>query len=271
MNQDLKSRIPVAIAYVLSIAIFTLSGPIPTSLLLLIFLILCITEYVHPSLQRHSSSKIYIYGILLLVLFLSITLVPLQLYNFELVVISCLIFLFNGIILLFKKRTLLTLPSILLTSFFYLLLPFIIGIRLSLSVEHFPLLLLGTFIILWLNDAGAYFLGKAFGRYKLFPTVSPSKTWEGLIGGGIVGLLICFPLYKLIGILSLKSWIIISVIIWISGSIGDLSESSWKRHLKIKDSGTFLKGHGGFLDRLDSFIYSLPFVSLYFLLIIRNL
>ncbi len=135
----------------------------------------------------------------------------------------------------------------------------------SLSIEFFTHILLGTFIIVWLNDAGAYFIGRAFGKTKLFPSISPSKTWEGLLGGGIVGILISIPLYFLFDSLGIKSWIILSIIIWITGAYGDLVESSWKRQCGLKDSGTLLKGHGGFLDRLDSFIYAIPFVSLYIL------
>lgn len=135
-----------------------------------------------------------------------------------------------------------------------------------LTYDEFPKIILGIFVIVWLNDAGAYFSGKAFGKTKLFPSISPNKTWEGLIGGGLLGILICFAISALIGGLTLRHWLIISTIVWVTGSLGDLVESSWKRQLGLKDSGSLLGGHGGFLDRLDSFIYAVPFVSLYYII-----
>ena len=132
------------------------------------------------------------------------------------------------------------------------------------------MLLLGTFIILWLNDAGAYFVGKAMGKHKLFEAISPKKTWEGSIGGGAIGILVSVLIPFFLNIYDIQTWLILSVIIWISGTYGDLVESNWKRFHQIKDSGTNMKGHGGFLDRLDSFIYAVPFVVFYILFITPN-
>jgi len=112
-------------------------------------------------------------------------------------------------------------------------------------------------------------VGKAIGKRKLFASVSPNKSWEGSIGGGIVGTIVAIAVAKWIGVYDLSHWLILSLIIWGTGSYGDLIESSWKRSLGIKDSGTIMKGHGGFLDRLDSFIYAIPFVILYHHYIIR--
>lgn len=119
------------------------------------------------------------------------------------------------------------------------------------------LLLLALFVVIWLNDTGAYCVGSLIGRHKMLPRVSPGKTWEGLAGGALFGmsagwLLLTDPLH-LTG-LDYTWWqsIIISLVIVVFGTLGDLTESLLKRTLGIKDSGKVLPGHGGFLDRLDS-------------------
>ena len=266
MNQDLKSRIPVGIAYVLIIAAATLGGITPTLILLFIFSLLCLYEFLKGSFGSQSGKLISIMGIsiaLLAIPFIGIDLKPwINILTYG----SVLILTINIGFILFKKRTFLTEQPTFVMAIIYIVLPFLITTIMTLSDEKFPKVVLGTFIIVWLNDAGAYFSGKAFGKTKLSPSISPNKTWEGLIGGGLLGIIICFAIASLIGGLTLTNWIILSMIIWTTGSMGDLVESSWKRQLGLKDSGTLLGGHGGFLDRLDSFIYTIPFVSLYYLL-----
>jgi phosphatidate cytidylyltransferase len=122
---------------------------------------------------------------------------------------------------------------------------------------------LGFLIILWLNDTGAYFVGSLMGKHKLFERISPGKTWEGSIGGGIFALLTAWGLSFVFTQLSVSHWMILSLIIVISGSLGDLVESMLKRSLGIKDSGTILPGHGGILDRFDAVLLSAPFVFVY--------
>lgn len=127
-----------------------------------------------------------------------------------------------------------------------------------------PSLLLGFFILLWTQDTGAYLTGKAIGKTPLFKRISPKKTWEGSIGAVILGLAACYLLSKGTSLLDFKEWAIASVIIWISGTLGDLVESMFKRSLDVKDSGKILPGHGGILDRFDSLLLASPFVFIYF-------
>ncbi|MCL4115675.1 UNVERIFIED_CONTAM: hypothetical protein GTU68_046499 [Idotea baltica] len=178
-------------------------------------------------------------------------------------VISAL-FLITGLMLWLQHQSLLTLSPSVLKPLFYLALPFMIGLHEVNSHEMFRLLILGSFIIIWLNDAGAYFVGKAIGRSKILTAVSPGKSWEGWIGGLVVGVIGAYIIAQFITSLSAKQWIPLAIILGIVGLLGDLTESSWKRYHKIKDSSAILPGHGGFLDRLDSFIYALPFISLYY-------
>jgi len=117
--------------------------------------------------------------------------------------------------------------------------------------------------MIWGSDVFAYFAGRQFGKRKLFEAISPKKTWAGFIGAGVGTVILASIFSQFLIYISLIHWIIIGLLIWIFGSLGDLVESSFKRHYKIKDSGTILAGHGGFLDRLDSFIFAIPVVILY--------
>lgn len=128
--------------------------------------------------------------------------------------------------------------------------------------------ILGILLILWATDTGAYFAGTFFGKHKLFERISPKKTWEGFIGGAVLAGIIAF-IFSLIlknnGLqyLSTIDWIVITIIIVVGGTFGDLVESLLKRSIEIKDSGSALPGHGGFLDRFDGLFISAPFVVAY--------
>lgn len=130
-------------------------------------------------------------------------------------------------------------------------------------------LVLALFISVWLCDITAYFIGKQFGKHKLFPRVSPKKSWEGAVAG-FFGSILGFALtvYLLIPTFPLVHSIIIGAIIGVTGQIGDLAESHIKRDALIKDSSSLLPGHGGFLDRFDSIIFSAPAVLLYIFILL---
>jgi phosphatidate cytidylyltransferase len=131
------------------------------------------------------------------------------------------------------------------------------------SIIFSPGIIIGFFILIWANDTGAYIAGASFGRHKLFERISPKKTWEGFFGGVIIAVIIAGLLSDWLGVVDKIHWIIISLIISISGTYGDLVESMLKRSLGVKDSGTIMPGHGGFLDRFDSAIISFPLVYLF--------
>lgn len=123
--------------------------------------------------------------------------------------------------------------------------------------------LLGIFILIWANDTGAYLVGSTFGKRLLFPSVSPKKTIEGTLGGILITLAMAYPMAIFNKTFSLQEWFIIATIVGVAGTLGDLIESKFKRHYNIKDTGTILPGHGGFLDRFDSFLFIISFVYLY--------
>ena len=128
------------------------------------------------------------------------------------------------------------------------------------------LLPLAVFVFLWMNDTGAYCIGSLLGRHKLFPRISPGKSWEGSIGGAIVVLLIAL-VFSQLSIFnfhySALQWLGLGLTIVIFGTWGDLVESLFKRTIGIKDSGNILPGHGGMLDRFDSSLMALPAAVVY--------
>jgi phosphatidate cytidylyltransferase len=118
----------------------------------------------------------------------------------------------------------------------------------------------GLLFILWASDTGAYFAGTLFGKRKLFERISPKKSWEGFFGGAFLALAFAYGLSQYFETFTLIQWIVIGLIIIIGGTFGDLVESLLKRSIEIKDSGTALPGHGGFLDRFDGLLISMPFI-----------
>jgi phosphatidate cytidylyltransferase len=131
-----------------------------------------------------------------------------------------------------------------------------------------PGILIGFFLLLWTNDTGAYLVGSSLGRHRLFERISPKKSWEGFFGGLVLTLLIARLLSGWLGVADRTGWMIIAMIISVAGTLGDLLESMLKRSLGLKDSGTIMPGHGGFLDRFDSVVVAFPLVYLYLALTI---
>ena len=119
------------------------------------------------------------------------------------------------------------------------------------------------FVLIWINDSFAYLIGSNFGRQKLFESVSPKKTVEGFLGGVFFSAIASYFIFKYTNNLEFSNWLIISVIISVFGTIGDLIESKYKRQANVKDSGNLMPGHGGLLDRLDSAIFVAPFIYLF--------
>ena len=123
----------------------------------------------------------------------------------------------------------------------------------------------GLLVMTWANDTGAYLIGSRFGKHKLFPRISPNKTWEGSVGGVVVVLLIALVLGYFFQELRTVDWLVLAALVAVFGSVGDLIESMLKRSVGVKDSGNLMPGHGGLLDRFDAFIFLLPFATAYLL------
>ena len=146
----------------------------------------------------------------------------------------------------------------------FVLLPMWLAFVGLLSLGEGPSLVLAVVLLVALADIGAYFVGRAIGRTKLAPEVSPGKTWEGLLGGQLAivvavatgGWFLDFELSR-IGL-----WLLLAMVTGLASVLGDLLESMVKRHRGVKDSGTLLPGHGGVLDRIDGLTAALPVFSL---------
>ena len=131
-----------------------------------------------------------------------------------------------------------------------------------------PSIILGCFILIWVNDSFAYMVGKKFGKQKLFYSISPHKTVEGFLGG----LLFCCISASIVSryvddSINTSNWLTIAIIVSVFGTLGDLIESKFKRESNVKDSGKIMPGHGGILDRLDSIIFASPYIYLFLKLI----
>ena len=124
-------------------------------------------------------------------------------------------------------------------------------------------ILLGAFVLIWVNDTFAYLIGKNFGKQKLFEKISPRKTVEGFLGGLFFSCITSYFIATFTNTLTFTSWLILSIIISVFGTLGDLIESKFKRQASVKDSGNIMPGHRGLLDRLDSIIFAAPFIYLF--------
>lgn len=131
------------------------------------------------------------------------------------------------------------------------------------SISYNSILPLSIFIFLWLNDTGAYCIGSLIGKHRLFERISPKKSWEGSIGGGVVAIAASLALAYYFPIISTWQWAGLALVVVVFGTWGDLTESLLKRQLQVKDSGTILPGHGGMLDRFDSALMAIPAAVVY--------
>ncbi|KRG13451.1 phosphatidate cytidylyltransferase [Lederbergia galactosidilytica] len=214
------------------LSIFSFHGALAT-LFLWIFLL---PPHLYDKLYLFSLSKMEISFVIVLIL-LSYTVIVKNNFNFDQAGFSFFSIFYIGI------------------GFYYM-----VQIR-----EQGLVLLFFALLVVWMTDSGAYFVGKYLGKRKLWPEISPNKTIGGFIGGILSAILVAivFAIFTNIPVTTVKL-LIITVILSIFGQLGDLAESALKRHFAVKDSGRIFPGHGGMLDRCDSWLFVLPL--LYFLL-----
>jgi phosphatidate cytidylyltransferase len=150
--------------------------------------------------------------------------------------------------------------AISLVGYIYIVVPTLVFLQLRAGGIELVVLL---FVVVWVTDIAAYAAGRAIGGAKLWPAVSPKKTWSGaiggLVGGSLVGLATAWAFGAEPGMMVQLA--LLSAVLSVAGQVGDLAESAWKRHFNVKDSGSIIPGHGGVMDRLDSLIVAAPVLA----------
>ncbi len=215
-------------------------------------------------------------AILSVLLFISFFLTARQVVGFEILAIFPLLFLAVMAAEMYRKKEkpieniAITLFSILYIALPLALTNFLVFPSFQETITYTPRLLVALFVIIWVHDSGAYLVGVSIGRHRLFERISPKKSWEGAIGGTLTAILAAWFIAKYIPEISLLHWIIISVLVVVFSTFGDLTESMFKRYFGIKDSGNILPGHGGILDRFDSLLFAAPVLVAYLKLFIER-
>ncbi|WP_411895963.1 phosphatidate cytidylyltransferase [Winogradskyella sp. A2] len=235
--------IVMAIFGILSLAEFSKLIKLKSFIQYVLFLLMYITFWYVCLLENMSVSNEVIQILLVVTIFVNLILIK-------------DLFTENNIPLFESKRFILTT--------FYLTSGFIFMLLIANYNNRFtPLLLLGGFILVWVNDSAAYLIGKNFGKQKLFPRISPKKTVEGFLGGLFFACVSSSFIFSYTETLTSTNWLILAIIVSVMGTFGDLIESKFKRQADVKDSGVIMPGHGGLLDRLDSLIFASPFIYLF--------
>lgn len=243
----MKQRIIFGSIYVIVLLGMTLAHELSFKVLYLAFMFIGLYEL----LKAAEATKLYLP--LTLVLMLPALGILLDVYDVYLYALIFFLYPHLLALTLFQKHPI-QLYGVYFAFMGYVAVPFLLTLDLGFSHSE---TLVALFILIWINDSFAYLTGRLFGRTKLFPSVSPNKTTEGLVGGVVFCLLAGWGLTywgpK-------ENWLLIAPIVAISSNVGDLVQSNIKRHTGIKDMGNIIPGHGGILDRLDSFIFSIPIV-----------
>lgn len=244
--------------YVALLVFCILFSPQTFNVLMLSFCGLCLYEYANlMKLDFNLSAGLIVLSLAILLTNSEFNFVSVK-ATLSFIKIPYLIMLLSIVLIIFNQNDLIKKIGNMLFGLLYITVPF----YLVLNFIDERTFLVWVFAFFMINDTFAYLVGRKLGKHKLAPKISPKKTIEGFIGGllftVLVGALLqyYYPQERI-------NWIIIALIASIFGTLGDLVESKIKREAHVKDSSTMIPGHGGFLDRLDSFIFALPFIYLY--------
>ena len=246
----------------------------------LLLVVTCIALYEYRAVlwvNRIRLPMALYYVILLLIYFLLSAVIRFYPFSHLMLLICCLLLLFPVAALFWRQGEEQAFQNIgyLFIAAIWIVIPFslmnffpLVGSKGMPAGDAFSMgqwLLLAFFLTIWANDTFAYCVGSMVGRHPFFERISPKKTWEGTLGGGLLALLLAgfyglfFPQIPF----SLLQWLGFALTVVVSGTLGDLVESLFKRRMGVKDSGSLLPGHGGVLDRFDSALLAAPFALLY--------
>jgi phosphatidate cytidylyltransferase len=251
-----------------SLFLLSLKSQLAFIILIFVFGIICNVEFSRLVNQRSYISYIIFALLYVYFTYFEYTLISNSFFDES----KDILLVFSVFVLIFLIRDLFVkknLPKFIarnyIASTFYLSSSFVFIALIPMFFESFNSgIILGVFVLAWVNDSFAYAIGKNFGKQKLFESVSPNKTIEGFFGGLFFTCIGSYAIsYFTYSSLTNSNWLFISIIVSVFGTIGDLIESKYKRQAKVKDSGIILPGHGGLLDRLDSIILASPFIYLF--------
>lgn len=266
---NFNSRLLIGAAYVIVTVLAIMTNLITASVYIWLIQLLCLYEFYKITLKPASSlSLIWPLTIGSFIFFLTyvnqdavVNMKVLLWYLIPLLVV------FLCSLIFYKSETYLRDAGQMVLGWLYISVPLAFLLRIGnmtftsggtdlLPYEGLQILLI--FILIWANDSFAYLVGRKFGKTKLAPILSPKKTVEGFIGGIVFSILFAVVLHRFFPMMDVIHFIVLALICSVVGTFGDLFESKIKRNLGIKDSGTALGGHGGFLDRMDSIIMASP-------------
>ncbi|QYJ67514.1 phosphatidate cytidylyltransferase [Flavobacterium litorale] len=265
MNENIVRALS-GIIYIILLLTATLYSPISFEILFGIFLIVAIAEFCRLiKLTTAIPFSMAVIGFLFFAYTINNNIINNLLLNAAALFVSIplLIGLFkNGAPIQRDKSSKLVLIA------GYIIIPFLLLIKLPfINGKYNPYIIIGIFILIWTNDTFAYLVGKTLGKHKLYERISPKKTIEGFVGGLVFAIIASYIISQYYVFLSPLAWVGTAILLVLFGSIGDLVESKFKRNAGVKDSGTIMPGHGGILDRLDSIIFAIPFLFLYYQII----
>ena len=266
MNKLLKRALS-GIVFVSILVFSILYSKITFVCLFFILMLFCLYEFT--KMIQLKSIFPYIIAPLLFVFgnILNIEDVPSRvIYKYIGVALFLTIFITFASILFAKKEAVISHLGKIFLAIVYIVVPFTLIVQipfLNASFSYANTIILGVFILIWVNDTFAFIVGKNLGKHKLLERISPNKTIEGFIGGMVFTFITSLILSQKFTSLSFTQWVVIAAIVSIFGVLGDLIESMFKRQAGVKDSSNFIPGHGGFLDRFDSVIFAAPFIFIY--------
>jgi len=254
--------------YVMIIVISCLSGIYGQFFLVLFLTTSATIEWMQFRKEKSISLSVaLITGIILLLVYGYSGIYPIE--ENQLVLIKALIFLLTISLMMshaFTEKHKNNIPRLLhaTSALIYIGIPmFLITLTPIYKGERINWILLSVFILIWSGDTFAYLSGRILGKHKFFERISPKKTWEGFIGGFVFAMITAYVLSLYFQFFSLPAWLGLGVVVFLLSTTGDLFESAVKRYFKVKDSGKFMPGHGGILDRIDSLLFALPAAYFY--------
>jgi phosphatidate cytidylyltransferase len=264
---NLAQRSIVGFIFAVAVIGCALAGPLANGMLFLFFAAVGLYEVYDLLKHQQSNAPRWFKGMSVgVILYMLVFLVQTQsiepLWFWILPLLIAIIFVAELI-----KLDHLTLSNLAITIFgwIYVVMPLsLVNVLPTIQGIYDPIPLIGFFLVLWANDTGAYFVGKYFGKRKLYPEVSPNKTWEGLAGGSVVAIASAIGLFKLTHTLYMQDWLVMAFCVVTFGNLGDLFESHLKRNFGVKDSGHIMPGHGGVMDRFDGLFLALPVFLAYY-------